>query len=165
MSTYAMQTDSGLEGELSLERGRLMRLCARLSSDVDAAEDLAQETLLEAWRHLQELRDPERRSPWLSGIARNVCLRWTRSRARDRAQLLQPNQSEASLDLEERLADSFDLELELERDELVALLDRAMALLPPETRAVLIARYIRDSPHAEIAAWLGLSDGAVKMKL
>ena len=32
------------------ERRRLVRLCATISGDRDAAEDLAQETLLEAWR-------------------------------------------------------------------------------------------------------------------
>jgi DNA-directed RNA polymerase specialized sigma24 family protein len=32
------------------ERDRLVRLCARLSGSMEAAEDLAQETLLEAWR-------------------------------------------------------------------------------------------------------------------
>ena len=155
-----------LETELSQDRGRLVRLCARLSGDADAAEDLAQETLLEALRHLENLRDPERRSQWLSGIARNVCLRWTRTRAQQRARLLQPQPgAEPSFDLEERLAGGFDLELELERDELATLLDRAMGLLPAQTRRVLVERYIGDSPHAEIAARLGLSEGAVKMKL
>ena len=33
------------------ERTRLVQLCARIVGDREAAEDLAQETLLEAWRH------------------------------------------------------------------------------------------------------------------
>ena len=36
------------EAALRLERARLVRLCARFTGDVDAAEDLAQETLCEA---------------------------------------------------------------------------------------------------------------------
>ena len=44
---------SELEASLSLERSRLVGLCARITGDVDIAEDLAQETLLEAWRHQQ----------------------------------------------------------------------------------------------------------------
>src|SRR5215472_11653127 len=60
------------------ERARLVRLCTRLTGDAAAADDLAQETLLEAWRSQQALRAPDRFSAWLSGIARNVCLRWMR---------------------------------------------------------------------------------------
>ena len=54
---------------------------------------------------------------------------------------------------------------ELERAELTELLDRALALLPPETREVLVHRYVHDSPHAEIGARLGLSADAVAMRL
>jgi RNA polymerase sigma-70 factor (ECF subfamily) len=62
-------------------------------------------------------------------------------------------------------ADALDLEAELERDELAHLLDRALALLPPATRRVLIETYIEESPQAEVAARLGLSEGAVAMRL
>jgi RNA polymerase sigma-70 factor (ECF subfamily) len=65
----------------------------------------------------------------------------------------------------EELADDFDVEVDLERHELVELLDRALALLPAETRAVLITRYVEEAPHAEIAARLGISDKAVSMRL
>jgi RNA polymerase sigma-70 factor (ECF subfamily) len=65
----------------------------------------------------------------------------------------------------DEVPDAFDLELELERAELATLLDRAMALLPPDTRRVMLERYVEDSPRAEIALRLGLSEGAVAMKL
>ncbi len=61
--------------------------------------------------------------------------------------------------------DRFDLEAELDRAELVELLDRAMAELPAGTRRVLVERFVRDSPHAEIARRLGLSEGAVTMRV
>lgn len=74
--TYYIQTTSSFISPQ--EHARLVRLCATITGSSEAAEDLAQETLLEAWRHLEGLRDPEKRSQWLSGIARNVCLRWKR---------------------------------------------------------------------------------------
>jgi DNA-directed RNA polymerase specialized sigma24 family protein len=40
-----------------------------------------QETLLEAWRSLPNLREPERLSAWLDGICRNVCKRHLRAQA------------------------------------------------------------------------------------
>src|SRR5690348_16870724 len=68
------------EATLRRERPHLVALCARITGDRRAAEDLAQETLIEAWRHWYDIRDGGRRGAWLAGIARNVCRHWTRSR-------------------------------------------------------------------------------------
>lgn len=149
------------------ERVRLVHLCAKITGDRDAAEDLAQETLLEAWKHLNVLRDQSRRVQWLNGVARNVCLRWMRSHQKDRAQLLAPpSDQDASPDrLEDFLADDFDVEVELEHKELVELLDRALALLPAETRTILVKRYVEESPLQEVADQLGLNVSAAAMRL
>lgn len=156
-----------LDVSLSLERSRLVRLCAALTGNADVAEDLAQETLLEAWRHIEDLRDQEKFLQWLSGIARNVCLRWLRKQGRQAAHLIETrSRTEASLiELEDWLADDIDLEVELEHKELIELLDRAMALLPAETRTVLIERYVQESPLAEVAAKLGINTSAAAMRL
>ncbi len=157
----------GLEVSLSLERSRLVGLCAALTGNADVAEDLAQETLLEAWRHIEELRDQEKFLSWLSGIARNVCLRWLRKQGRQAAHLVEmyPHAEAQFTGIEDWLADDIDLEVELERKELIELLDRAMALLPPETRTVLIERYVQESPLTEVAAKLGINTSAAAMRL
>src|SRR6185312_850910 len=149
------------------ERTRLVGLCRKLTGNTDVAEDLAQETLLLAWRGIEGLREPEKRAQWLAGIARNVSLRWLRQQGYNQAHsvLLPPNDEESGTTLEELVADEFDLEIELERRELVTLLDRALALLPDETRAVLVKRYIEESPLAEIAAQLDTNASAVAMRL
>jgi RNA polymerase sigma-70 factor (ECF subfamily) len=149
------------------ERVRLVRLCARLSGDPDAAEDLAQETLIEAWRHRQRLRDPRGYAQWLSAIARNVCLRWSRQRGRERAHLVYRQSAHDPIQPMpiDQLADPLDLEIDLERGELAKLLDRALALLPGETRAALLARYVDQTPVAEVATQLGLTESAVAVRL
>ncbi|QBD80569.1 RNA polymerase sigma factor [Ktedonosporobacter rubrisoli] len=149
------------------ERSRLLQLCASVVGNKDVAEDLVQETLLEAWRHADALRDPGRRTQWLNGIARNVCLRWLRKRGKDMARLVwlpEPQDAEQT-ELESKLADDVDIEVELERKELVSLLDRALSLLPEETRLVLVKRYVDESPLAEIASQLGLNANALAMRL
>jgi len=150
------------------EWARLVRLCATITHEREVAEDLAQETMLEAWRHQHTLRDPEKQAQWLSGIARNVCLRWQRKIGRELAHSSIINASshrqEIAL-LEETLVDDYDIEIELERKELIELLDRAMALLPQETRTVLVKRYVEESPLAEVAAQLGTNTSAVAMRL
>ena len=145
----------------------LVHLCAAITRNNTVAEDLAQETVLEAWRHRQELREPEKRMQWLSGIARNICLRWFRKRGQELAHLtnVETYAEQNTFMLEETLVDDYDIELELERKELVELLDRAMALLPAETRTVLVKRYVEESPLAEVAAQLGTNTSAVAMRI
>jgi RNA polymerase sigma-70 factor (ECF subfamily) len=150
------------------ERARLVRLCARLTGNGAAAEDLAQETLVEAWRALDRLRDPDGLAPWLSAIARNVCLRWARHHGRELARHVGAGfAAEAtSLALLDQLpADEEETSITLERAELAALLDRAMGLLPPDTRAALIATYIDELPRIELARKLGLSEGTLRARL
>ena len=62
------------------QRARLVRLCTAVVGDASAAEDLAQETLLTAWRLQHRLTDPSGADAWLNAIARNVCRRWLRRR-------------------------------------------------------------------------------------
>src|SRR4051794_12653748 len=76
-----------IEGALPSEWPRLVRLCAHFTGDRDAAEDLAQETLIEAWRHQDRVYDWQGYSSWLSAIARNLSLRWVRQRGREEARL------------------------------------------------------------------------------
>jgi RNA polymerase sigma-70 factor (ECF subfamily) len=148
------------------DRRRLVRLCGRLAGSYDAAEDLAQETLLEAWRHLEKLEDPDGYWQWLAALARNVCLRWGRKQGREAARHQKPvGGLDSERDADEQITGDADLELELERQELVTFLDRALALLPPEARAVLMDRYVEDFPQSEIAARLRLSEGAVEARL
>jgi len=70
-----------LEQALSAARPRLLRLAQRRGVTPDALDDVVQETLIEAWRHLNHLRSLERFDAWLDGICRNVVLRWARTQA------------------------------------------------------------------------------------
>lgn len=163
--TYHIQTTNSFISPH--ERARLVRLCATITGSSEATEDLAQETLLEAWRHSARLSDPEKCSQWLSGIARNICLRWKRKQGRDLAHSLS---LEAPTDQKETCSelafpDPYDLEIELERKELIALLDRALDALPPETRIALVQHYVDESPLAEIAGQLGTNASAIAMRL
>ena len=164
---YVEATTTEQQTTLSLERARLVRLCARLTCDAHAAEDLAQDALLVAWQQEHALRDPAKRARWLSGIARNLCLHWSRRRGLERHWAAQPRRHDdaASPPESELVAGDIDMVLTLERGELAELLGRALALLPPDTREVLVERYMHESvAHTDLAARLALSKAAVKKR-
>src|SRR5258708_21448956 len=146
----------------STDRARLVRLCLRYSGDPHAAEDLAQETLIEAWRNQHKVTntDQDGQAKWLSAIAQHICQRWERNKKRDSERF-----GDLDLEQEDLQAEAPALEFDLERDELANLLDKAMALLPPETRNVLVARYLEEAPQAQVAARLNMSESAVAVRL
>jgi RNA polymerase sigma-70 factor (ECF subfamily) len=144
------------------ERRRLTRLCAVLTGDPAAADDLAQETLLEAWRIRHRLVDPSGRGPWLDAIARNVCHRWRVRRGRLASREVS---CEGPIELLTPYAGPDEMADLLDREELVDLLDRALGLVPAETREALVARYVDELAPQELARRFGLSPEAVSMRL
>src|SRR4051812_44958887 len=56
-------------------RRRVVRMCARAARSAAEADDLAQEVLLEAWRHRGKVTDPTGLERWLAGVTRIVLLR------------------------------------------------------------------------------------------
>jgi RNA polymerase sigma factor (sigma-70 family) len=148
---------------LAEERARLVRLCAWFSGSPQAAEDLAQETLIAAWKKRAQLTSLDGLKPWTSAIARNVCLNWSRGEYREESRMAY------SMDADEEpfhdLAGEADLEMELDRFELARLLDRALALLPKETAQMLVEHYIHESSHAEIAEKMRVNPGTVAVRL
>ena len=141
------------------ERRRLERVCAAVTRDPDAAVDLAQETLLTAWRLRDRLAEVDQFRRWHDAIARHVCRRWLSRRAR--------------LATHERVGDVGDdhgslvdpVAALLERTEVVELLERALAHLHPAARAVLRERYVDDLEPREIADAHGWTPEAASMRL
>jgi RNA polymerase sigma-70 factor (ECF subfamily) len=130
--------------------GYAMRLC---DGDRAQAEDLVQETLVRAWRHLDVL-DPSAAPvrPWLFTVAQHLAIDAYRAR---RAR--PPEVGEAALASVPGL------------DELEGTLDRivvidALGSLSPEHRAVIVETYYRGRSVAEAARGLGIPPGTVKSR-
>jgi len=148
------------------QRTDLLRWCIHLVGDADVAEDLVQETLTAAWRSLRRPARSEEYPAWLAGIARNVCWSWKRRQRRESLRLVPLVDGEIPPEANPTVVESqLHFEIDLEREELALLLDRALAQLPADTREALIRKYIDESPLAEIAARLGLTAGATAARL
>lgn len=157
---------------LADERARLVRLCAHLTRSVDAAEDLAQETLIEAWRHADRLEEAQSQQAWLTGIARNVCRRWLRADAldRNRRYCRQSRVRGVSVDSSggpsiEDIADDIDLFDHIANAELADVILDGLMTVSARTREMLLYRYREDWSYADLATHFHLTEDAVGVAL
>lgn len=118
--------------------------------DAAAAEDAAQEAFIEAFLRLDQLRTPEAFPAWLLRIVRKHCDRRTR-----RTEVVPPEPDPA---LEPA-------EAGLEAAERRAWLHAALDALPDHERIVVALHYLGEVPVKDVAAFLELSETAVKQRL
>lgn len=144
-----------LQDTFATHRQSLIRWFTKLTADPHAAEDLAQETLVEAWKNQHKLVDAEGTTRWINAIGANIYKRWCRRQGRAQNQM----------DLADEMPDASSVEIDLERSELISLLDSALDLLPPETQALLTARYLEEMPYAQLAKSLGTTENVVAVRL
>ncbi|HEV8189963.1 MAG TPA: RNA polymerase sigma factor [Ktedonobacterales bacterium] len=146
---------------------RLLRLARLQRIAPDAVDDVVQETLLEAWRSLEYLRDETRFAAWLDGICRNVCLRHRRKQGILQAHETAWESAGEETDLFAALADpeSFDPTAELARHDMVVLLDCALGYLAPESRTLVEQHYLAEIPQRELAERMGLTLSALVARL
>src|SRR5215213_7117530 len=127
---------------------------AILKNDADA-EDVLQETYLQAYRRMSDFRGDAQLSTWLTRIAVNQALMRLRAGRRDRVLVSfhQPEQ-EAEMDLPDAKAESPpDAAL---RGEVRRLLERHIDALPMAMRTVLVMRDVEEMSVQETADSLGI---------
>jgi RNA polymerase sigma-70 factor (ECF subfamily) len=134
-----------------------MVYCVALSvcKDPSAAEDLAQEAFLKAYRSVDEVREPARLKTWLYSIARFTAIDWVRRRKHER--WLELPEGSAG-ELPERPA------AESKEDRTVRVMD-VIRGLKEEHREIMILRYVRGLSYAQIAKEVGSTASAVGEKL
>ena len=153
-------------------RPRLIRLARARGVARDDAEDAVQETFLIAWRSLGRLRAPERVDAWLDGICAHVSQHHVRSqrvRARRLAPAPPPRPDAATPDAlaayDPPDPEPLDLTAELHRQDLELLLDRALGELAPGARTLVELCYLASVPQREVAERMGLTLGALELRL
>jgi RNA polymerase sigma-70 factor (ECF subfamily) len=130
--------------------GRLYRVAYRILRDPDDARDATQQALLEAWRDLSSLRDPERWEAWTYRLLVRGCGRAARrSRLTEDVAFLPPDQ--AASDIAASVAD---------RD----LLERAFRTLSTDHRAVVVLHDHVGIPLTEVADILGIPAGTARSR-
>lgn len=132
---------------------RLYAIAWQVTRDPDLADDAVQQGLVAMWRDLPSLRDPARFEAWTYRLVTNACLQDLRRRRRSGVVALAPDQV---------VPDRRDFAAAMAlRDQL----DRALATLSPDHRAVIVLRHFVDLPIDEIADVLGIPRGTVASRL
>ena len=175
ISDYATAADERLVNALETRDTRALEslydrygdyvysVCLRMVGDVQLAEDLTQEVFLRLWRR-PDLYDGRRGRfvTWLLSVARNRSIDERRSRGRRFRHEAPP-----SLASEEMLASASTEETgdaAVLSDERVVI-QRALALLPPEQRLAIQLAYFGGYTQQEIARGLQQPLGTVKTRI
>jgi RNA polymerase sigma-70 factor, ECF subfamily len=154
---------------------QLIRPCERsiyflllsLLRNESEAEDAAQETVIKVYLNLKNFRGDSQFRTWVLSIARNEGLGRLRKTATRREDSLEADTDELTGDYTPAILTSWrEVPQEaLERKELGSLLRSAIEGLPAIYRNVVLLRDIEEMDVRETAVALGITEGAVKVRL
>jgi RNA polymerase sigma-70 factor, ECF subfamily len=122
-----------------------------VNGDVQAAEDVVQETMLRGWQHAADLR-PEHVGSWLHTVARNLAISgYRRHRVRPREVPLDENTLPLTEDGLDRMFDAW-------------LVASALDSISSQQRAVIVALFYQRRSVAEVADLLAIPEGTVRSR-
>jgi RNA polymerase sigma factor (sigma-70 family) len=157
-SDLMRQVRQGRSGALAtlFERhhARLYRYCVRMTGDRAASEDLVQDAFMKMLKYKATFRDDSSFVPWMFGIARNACV----------AHLRRASADLVSADELERAPADGASEDDHAGEQQADLVRRALLALPVERREVLLLSRYEFKSYEEIAALLGCSALAVRVR-
>ncbi len=150
------------------ETPRLFRVIARIVRDEDEARSILQETFLQAYERLHTFRGEAKVTTWLYAIGINL------SRAAIRKSTRFSTLEEGDIErLQPRFAkgmfqdqsEDWNPHKNVEQSELQRVVREAIDKLPEDYRVVVTLRDIREMSTSEVAGILGISEGAVRVRL
>jgi len=159
-AALAHDVDANFERLVTTYRDRVFAFVLNLVADRFAAEEIAQETFVAAYRALCGYAPPRRRAlsirAWLYTIALNRVRNRARARGFGEMLSLDGTHSAAAADAREQPA------ARAERAETAAELRSALSRLALRYRTPVVLRHIDGRPYAEIAEILDQPVGTVK---
>jgi RNA polymerase sigma-70 factor (ECF subfamily) len=158
--THALQGSHEAFARIVDEYNTLMlRTAFVIVGDRDIAEDIVQDSFIQAWNHLSDLRRAEALRSWLMRIVVNQCISFKRRLARSLAFTRQAL-SDQETDLIARAADDYKGCMERDWD-----LARAIESLPIKQRVVIVLHYYNNMTLPEISQSLNTSENTLKKRI
>ncbi|MGH7357434.1 MAG: RNA polymerase sigma factor [Candidatus Rokuibacteriota bacterium] len=143
---------------------RVRAVLGRLLDDPRDVEEAAQDTFVQAWRHLDRFRSEAAPFTWLYRIAVNEALQRTRRR-RPQTSPLEPATDVERISPESTAVRPLPADVAAEQREEVARLVGEIRALPFESRAPLVLRDIEGWSYEDVAAVLDISVSAAKSRV
>jgi RNA polymerase sigma-70 factor (ECF subfamily) len=138
-------------------------LCRRLLGDPSDAADATQEVYVRVVRSVLGFRGEAAFGTWLHRVSINVCMTMLRKRGDVRARGQSAGFADAVFDDLESTGPS--TEDRVTQADLASRAARALAELPEDAREVVVLRDVQGLSTRETAELLGVSEGAVKVRL
>ena len=140
-------------------------LAWRKVGDFHIAEEITQDTFLQVYKNLTQLKNPNQFSGWMYVIASRLCLKWLQKNKKKSA--IQPLEDTPVAEIEESSYTHYVSEQRLtesteRRRELVK---KLLAKLPESERTVITLHFLGELTAKEIGKLLGVSVNTVKSRL
>ena len=138
-------------------------LAWRKVGDFQAAEEITQDTFLQIYKKLAQLRNPHQFAGWMYVIASRLCLKWIRKN-RVVTQSLDDTHTGAveRASYSRYVSDQRETENTEHRRELVK---KLLSRLPESERTVVTLHYLGEMKVKEIGKFLGVSANTIKSRL
>ncbi|MDX2012805.1 MAG: sigma-70 family RNA polymerase sigma factor [Myxococcaceae bacterium] len=133
-------------------------LCLRLLRSEAEATEVAQETFLRAYQHLERFDETRPFDLWVLTIARNLCLDILRRRQKVQTEDVEPHAP--TLASHEPTSEELAMASQQRRS-----LEDAMATLSDDDREVLALYYVQKRTTKEIAVIMGVAPGTIMARL
>ena len=141
-------------------------LAWRKVGDFHIAEEITQDTFLQVYKNLAQLRNPKQFSGWMYVIANRLCLKWLQKNIKNKS-VMQSLEDTPVEEIEESSYTHYVSEQRLtesteHRHELVK---KLLAKLPESERTVVTLHYLGEMTAKEIGKLLGVSVNTIKSRL
>ena len=131
----------------------------------EVAEDIAQDSLLKAFRSLHTLADPSKFGPWILSIAHRSAIDWLKAKARGEVKFSDADVGETGGLSDGWRSNEEPPETHLARREQATRLRAEIDALPDPLREVVMMYYYDDVTYKELADMLGISAATVNARL
>jgi RNA polymerase sigma-70 factor (ECF subfamily) len=156
ISATLVGDDGAFARLVARHKGRVFKLAARCARDNDELEDICQEVFIKAYENLAKFRHEAPFEHWLTKIAVRACHDALRARRHEK--------NTGTLDdLKHELRDVAEA-ARSEARQARELLNRAMDLLTPDERLVIILMELEEMTLRETAGLTGWSEANVKVR-
>ena len=138
-------------------------LAWRKVGDFHIAEEITQDTFLQVYKNLAQLKNPNQFAGWIYVIANRICLKWLQKNKLSMQSLeATPIEEIEKLSYTHHLSDQRQTEVTEDRHELVK---KLLAKLPESERTVVTLYYLGEMTAQEIGKFLGVSVNTIKSRL